>query len=463
MTESGQHVKPSDKRACSVDSASTCLPLEGPSQEPLSSHDPLQCSISSFTRNVVACLKDQKGDADSVYTQAEIQAATERALAQQKQERGSLLLAAATVVLLLATLTGGCSLYSAIKLSERPPKLGSPGSVSNPSQSDVFVASTGNTAQFREFARRWRGSTFPSGALMQIPHTAQSSDAPSSVNSAGDDSGIYAENGGTERMVPLSLLASIPFEALIRVSVVVLRLNDNEVRAYRVATVSRNFSTNSTAMEFASRETLVIQPDGLALLLTPSNAIVTGWNVEPQGKDDPLSSLLSTAGGREGGAAGQASPSESRLSSFTVPLTNAQVTEWLLRKQNDLEASQSSSIGQPIEDAVLSGSESSTSTKAPSPAFPLTDKQYEQMDKGEPLLEGFPALSPSTNVLNTTKDALPSNQLGSAPEPQDDNLFLQSRSADPKEPTESPDGSTSQDDVSYREDGTTAGNAHTGN
>ncbi|CBZ53520.1 conserved hypothetical protein [Neospora caninum Liverpool] len=205
-------------------------------------------------------------------------------------------------------------------------------------------------------------------------------------------------------------------------------------------------------------------PDGLAILLAPSNVILAGWNIEPPKNEDLLSSLLSVAGGFQGAAAGQAYSSANLLSSAAKPLTNAQVAEWLLRNESDVVAGESSSVGRPIEEAGLSAATSSTSTKAPAPAFPLTDEEYKQLDKGEPLLEGFPVLPLSSNALsNTEQELLPTYPPDTASETPVDSLFLQNLSAAMKNPAVAPDGSVSPVQVNDHEDTATEGNLYTDN
>lgn len=132
------------------------------------------------------------------------------------------------------------------------------------------------------------------------------------------------------------------------------------------------------------------------MLLAPSSSLIAGWQLT---KDDssefpPFPTNVTT------------------IPNFTAkppvpeaaqPLAHDQLAVWLLKKRSEESALLSSSIGQPIgagtslSQGPSDGQTSSMAEGQQAPFFPLTEEQYKELDKGEPLLEGFPTLSPATS------------------------------------------------------------------
>ncbi|PFH38502.1 hypothetical protein BESB_008440 [Besnoitia besnoiti] len=295
------------------------------------------------------------------------------------------------------------------------------------SQGGAIPSEVTGSGTSEETTEWWRSSTLPPGAVLPDfhgPNTSASASIASSV-SVKDES--FAVIGSPQTAVPLESLNTVPFEALLGISFIVLRLTDNEIRAYRVGTVSRNFSTSSTAIEFVTRETLLMQSDGLAVLLAPSNTILAGWNIEPGATPGAASGFHNQTNAVQAGIASESSSTETSVLSAVHPLTNAEVTEWLVRTKADHETDLSASVGQPLQPAPpVSGN--AGSAEIPTSVFPLTDEEYKELDRGEPLLEGFPVVSLSADSPGTT--AQDEQLAGSASETRQKTKFLENSAAD---------------------------------
>lgn len=143
----------------------------------------------------------------------------------------------------------------------------------------------------------------------------------------------------------------------------------------------------------------VVFADGLAVLLAPTNSLIAGWQLTTEdgsGDFPPFPTNVTTIPNFVAKP-----PTEGAAQ----PLTHEQLALWLLKKRSEENGLLSSSIGQPIAAGAgvgqgsTGGPSASVTESQEAPFFPLTDEQYKDLDKGEPLLEGFPTLNPDTPVL----------------------------------------------------------------
>ncbi|PHJ24375.1 transmembrane protein [Cystoisospora suis] len=367
-------------------------------------------AVSELTLNLLAVLRESNRRPAAVYTPAEIAAASEKALAQHAKAGRGLITVCAVLATILGFLAGGCSLYSAIKLHEAPVLL-----VSTPARfRPVDQAGEPSSSEFP------RESPPASGAVLSSNYH------PGGGGPIGTGSLPESITGqaAAPRTITLSMLNTLPFEQILETSSVILRISETEVRAYRVSTVSRNFSTKTTAIGFMTGDTLLLQSDGLAVLLAPSNSLIAGWQLTTEdgsGDFPPFPTNVTTipnflAKPPAGGA--------------TEPLTHEQLALWLLKKRSEENALLSSSIGQPIaaEAGVGQGStgapSSSVTQSQDAPFFPLTEEQYKDLDRGEPLLEGFPTLNPATPVLVGDGETEDGGETQTTTDPPKDIKFL---------------------------------------